>query len=320
MEKRKIIIDTDPGIDDAFAIISAFRYEGFDVLGLTTVAGNKDIDIVTNNGSKLIKLAKSDAMVYRGATKTIAQMANKPSALDIENADAVHGADGLGGVDLPIDPSNISSKSAVDFILEMVDTYPGEIEIIAIGPLTNIALAIQKDRETMKKVKTIWSMGGGVLLGNMTPVAEFNYWYDPESVDITFSIGNIVPIHMVGLNMTGKSGFTRDELLQLDNYGEAEQKLLDMVRNYGTEFNKDDIGCVIHDLVCVMYAIDPSICPSGSLYFANLRIPFEGLSKGETIVDLIDSWNLEKNAYVPMDINKEAYRKLFFDIVSKKVS
>lgn len=314
MEKRKIIIDTDPGIDDAFAITAAFRYDGFEVLGLTTVAGNKLIDVVTANGSKLTKLNHVNSLVYKGATQTIAQMEQKASAANVENADEVHGADGLGGVYLPIDESNISDIHAVDFILDTIKKYPNEVEIIAIGPLTNLALAIRKDKETMKKVKAIWSMGGGVLKGNMTPVAEFNYWYDPESVAITFRIGNTVPIHMVGLNMTGKSGFHKEELNLLEDCGEIGKTLLSMVKKYGEDFETEDVNCVIHDLACVMYAIRPDICPKESIYHANLQIPEDGLCKGETIVDLIDSWKLEKNAYVPMDINRDEYVKEFFKV------
>lgn len=319
MEKRKIIIDTDPGIDDAFAITTAFQYDGFDVLGLTTVAGNKLIDVVTANGSKLTKLNRAKTKVYKGATQTIAQAEHKASASNVENADAVHGADGLGGVSLPIDESNISDIHAVDFILDTVKKYPNEIEIIAIGPLTNLALAIQKDRETMKKVKAIWSMGGGVLKGNMTPVAEFNYWYDPESVAITYSIGNVVPIHMVGLNMTKKSGLKKSELQLLDECGEIGQALHSMVKKYGEEYDNEEINCVIHDLVCVVYAINQNICPKDDIYHANLQIPEDGLCKGETIVDLIDSWKLEKNAYIPMNIDRDFYVKEFYKYAFKKV-
>lgn len=317
MTKRKIIIDTDPGIDDAYAITTALQYDGFEVLGLTTVGGNKLIDVVTNNGSKLIKLNNADCKVYRGADMTIAQMEKKDTASEVENADDVHGEDGLGEVFLPIDEANISDIHAVDFILDQVKKYPDEIEIIAIGPLTNIALAIQKDKETMKKVKIIWSMGGGVLKGNMTPVAEFNYWYDPESVDITYSIGKDVSIHMVGLNMTDKGPLYQNELEILNSCGEIGQKLLSMVKNYGEEY-EDDHGCVIHDLVCVLYAIDPTLCPKEEVYHANLQIPCRGASKGETIVDLIDSWKLEKNAYVPMNIDREKFVKKFFKIAFNK--
>lgn len=312
MKKRKIIIDTDPGIDDAFAITTAFQYDGFDVLGLTTVAGNKLIDVVTANGSKLIKLNHANTKVYKGASQTIAQAEHKASATNVENADSVHGVDGLGGVTLPIDENNISDIHAVDFILDTVKKYPNEVEIIAIGPLTNLALAIQKDRQTMKKVKAIWSMGGGVLKGNMTPVAEFNYWYDPESVAITYSLGNVVPIHMVGLNMTKKSGFKKIELQLLEECGEIGHILHSMVKKYGEEYGNEEIDCVIHDLACVIYAINQDICPKNSIYFANLQIPEDGLCKGETIVDLIDSWKLEKNAYVPMDINRDLYVKEFY--------
>ncbi|MCK5387961.1 MAG: nucleoside hydrolase, partial [Candidatus Izimaplasma sp.] len=201
---RKIIFDTDPGIDDAYAIITAMKHPDIKVLGICTVAGNKGIEFTTTNAQKLIKLMNYDCQVYKGAKDSLLKVA--------DDAGATHGIDGLGGVPLAYDKSSLSSISAVDYILNTVKENPNEIEIIAIGPVTNIALAIRKDKETMKKIKAIYTMGGGVYRGNITPVAEFNYWYDAQATKEMFELGVDVPIHMIGLDITHKSIVTNNDL------------------------------------------------------------------------------------------------------------
>lgn len=146
MSKRKIIFDTDPGIDDAYAIIAAMKYEAFDVLGLCTVAGNKGLEFTTTNALKLIKLMNYNCKVYKGAATSLLPLAR--------DAKDTHGTDGLGGITLGYDLNKLSDIHAVDFILETVKANPGEIEIIAIGPVTNIALAIQKRYRYDEKSKS----------------------------------------------------------------------------------------------------------------------------------------------------------------------
>ena len=314
MSKRKIIFDTDPGIDDAVALLTLFNYDGFEVLGITSVAGNKGIAHTTDNASKLIKYAKKDIKVYRGAYSSYRQV---KAGLPAEGRDGgnVHGEDGLGGVDLSIDSNNISSISAIDFILDCVRTYPGEVEIISVGPMTNLALAIDQDEATMRKVKKIWSMGGGVFRGNVTPVAEFNYWFDTLSVEIVYSLGNDVDIVMVGLDATHQCIFDANDLTFIRlAAGEKGELIYAMVQDYLSaywKFNKY-IGIVIHDLLPVLMAIDPTVC--SNLVHSNVRIVHEGLTKGQCIVDLVDSWKLEKNAYVTMDMDVRRCKELFMEV------
>ena len=316
MSKRKIIFDTDPGIDDAYAIITAMKYKDFDVLGLCTVAGNKGIDFTTTNALKIIELMKYDCMVYRGAGESLL-----PIALD---AGDTHGTDGLGGVTLEYNEDKLSDMNAVDFILESVKANPNEIEIIAIGPVTNIALAIQKDKETMKKVKAIYRMGGGVFRGNITPVAEFNYWYDALAVDIMFSIGTHVPVHMIGLDATHASVFTANDLTFMKvTGGELGALLHEMIQPYLLAYWEGSryTGCVIHDLLAVIYAIDETVCPKEGVHHVNLRTSLEGASIGQTVVDLKDTFKLDKNAYVPLEVDSKKFKELFFEIVfSKEIS
>ena len=307
---RKIIFDTDPGIDDAFAIITAMKEPSLNILGICSEAGNKGIEFTTLNALKIIHLMQYDCMAYRGVETPMLKVA--------EDAGETHGEDGLGGVELDYDLKRLSSQSAVDFILESVKKNPYEVEIIALGPVTNIAYAILKDRQTMEKVKAIYSMGGGVFRGNVTPVAEFNYWYDAKALEIFFSLGTKIPIHMIGLDITHQTVVSCNDLEFMRIEGGKLGKLLyQMVTPYVGIYwqHARYLGCVIHDLLAVIYAIDSSVCPKESIYHANLRVSSEGRSIGQTVVDLVDSWKLPKNVYVPMAVDNRKYKETFFAIV-----
>jgi len=302
---RKVIFDTDPGIDDAYAIIYAMKHPDVEVLGLCTVAGNKGIEMTTNNALKLVQLMESETKVYQGASKSLYEVR--------KDAGGIHGSDGLGGVPLPYDHSQLSDKSAVDFILEMVKTYPNEVEIIAIGPVTNIALAIQQDYETMKNVKSIYTMGGGIDKGNVTPYAEFNYWYDVTAVEIMLSLGEYVPIHMIGLNLTHQSVYTNKDIEFLKNnggqLGEYLSKIVTPYLDYYYQNHRYD-GCVLHDLLCAVYAINPSVC--SNIQHIHVDIISQGEHHGQTIISLQDS---VPNIYLPMTVNHEAYMSEFIEVV-----
>ncbi len=307
---RKIIFDTDPGIDDAYAIITAMKHPDIKVLGICTVAGNKGIEFTTTNAQKLIKLMNYDCQVYKGAKDSLLKVA--------DDAGATHGIDGLGGVPLVYDKSSLSSISAVDYILNTVKENPNEIEIIAIGPVTNIALAIRKDKETMKKIKAIYTMGGGVYRGNITPVAEFNYWYDAQATKEMFELGVDVPIHMIGLDITHKSIVTNNDLEFMKmTGGELGQLLYDMILPYVEAYWKFSkyTGCVIHDLLCMIYAIDQTVCPKEAIYHSHLEVSTTGITIGQTVVDIVDSWKQPKNVYVPLKVDENKYKELFFKIV-----
>ncbi|WP_053598485.1 nucleoside hydrolase [Bacillus sp. FJAT-18017] len=318
MEKRKIIIDTDPGIDDAYAIVAALAYEGFDVLGITVAAGNVGLDNCVNNALGLVNLMNADCLVYPGAEAPLKLLMQKQT-YQLEGL--VHGEGGLGTVTLPPDFSRKSETHAVEFILESVKANPGEVELITLGPLTNVALAIQKDLDTMKKVKKIWSMGGGVRLGNRTPVAEFNYWADPEAAKLTYDeIGEHVEINMIGLDVTHQTRFTLDDLFFLrTECGEVGELLSEMSNLYLENYWKAlrTTGVIIHDLVAVMLAIDPSLSSEDDVFRqVNLKMECEGICKGQTVVQLAPNVKdtEPKNATVYMGIDNSAFKKAFFKL------
>ncbi|QHS23406.1 nucleoside hydrolase [Virgibacillus sp. MSP4-1] len=324
MSKRKIIIDTDPGIDDTYAIVAALTYQNFDVLGITVVAGNVNLDNCVSNALGIVNLMDADCLVYPGAPTSLKKL---DTFTTYDQETSVHGAGGLGDVTLTPDLSKRSETHAVDFILETVRENPGEIELITLGPLTNIALAIQKDRETMKKVKKIWSMGGGVRYGNRTAVAEFNYWADPEAVQEVYELGEDIEINMVGLDVTQQTRVSLEDLFFLETECGELGALLSEMSNFYKKTYWDSLritGVVVHDLVAVMLAIDPDLSGEDDVYTgANLKVECEGLCRGQTVVQLQPNGIYEDdspaNANVYMGINNEAFRKTFMELCFPEV-
>lgn len=307
MANRKIIIDCDPGIDDVFAIATAIKYDGFDVLGITTVAGNKSIDKVTKNALRFLEYMDVKIPVHVGAYE--------PLKKTYSDAGEVHGPTGLGTVELEDKGTKPDSKSAVDFIIESAKKHK-DIEILAIGPLTNIAFAIQKSPETMKRVKSIWSMGGGIYRGNITPVAEFNYWVDPEAVQEVFNFGKYVEVHMIGMEPCLESRLDPSELTLMKFLGGDLGKTLYDIVDYYTEryfkFNHK-LGAVIYDLLTVIYAIDQSVC---STKYCNVELSIDGLTRGMTVVDIDNKCGRDANVHVAFETDAVKFKTLFFNILA----
>ncbi len=215
-EVRRVIIDTDTGGDDALAILMAAKDPNIKIEGVTVLAGNVPLEQAENNVLMTLETAGCDAKVYPGA---------KTALDDVERETfSVYGNDGMGDKDLIHPSGKPEEKDAVDFILETVKASPNEIEIIAIGPATNIATAIKKDPETMSKVKRIWSMGtAGLGEGNATPVAEFNVYKDAEAYKIMLDSG--IPITITGLDMCENKDavFTSDDLKKMENGNDVQR-------------------------------------------------------------------------------------------------
>ncbi|MFB0847471.1 nucleoside hydrolase [Paenibacillus oleatilyticus] len=212
---RKLIIDTDTGSDDAVALIMALKSADVKVEAITTVCGNVPLELATKNALMTIEVAN-------GQKPPLFVGAAKPLMRDLVTAVNVHGEDGMGDCDL-IHPTLLpESKHAVDAILDIVEKNPGEIEIVTIGPVTNIALAILKAPETMKKVKHIYTMGtSGFGPGNTTPVAEFNVYVDAEAYRIMLNSG--IPMTIIGFDVClGEAALTRDDMDVLLANGKPE--------------------------------------------------------------------------------------------------
>ncbi len=185
-----IVLDCDPGHDDALAIAVAGVHT--DLLGITTVAGNVPLDLTTRNARAMVEVLGLDVPVHRGS--------RRPLVAEPRTAEFIHGASGLDGPTLPTPTRDLASEDAVGFLVDTVRARPGEVWIVATGPLTNVALALRTAPDVAEKVAGIALMGGGVPFGNVTPSAEFNVLVDPEAADIVFRSG--ARIVMAGLNVT----------------------------------------------------------------------------------------------------------------------
>lgn len=188
-ERRAIVLDCDPGLDDAMAILTAARYA--QLVAITTVNGNVSLDKTTRNALVTAQLAGLDVPVHAGAAR--------PLLAEPLDAARVHGESGLDGPVLPALEREPASHDAVGFLLELTRRR-GDIDLVAVGPLTNVALAMRADAGFASRLRSLTIMGGGVNMGNVTPVAEFNVWADPEAAAVVLASG--IEVTMVGLNLT----------------------------------------------------------------------------------------------------------------------
>ena len=189
LARPKILLDCDPGLDDAIAILAAAHFG--DLVGITTVNGNVGIDQATHNALLVAQIADIDVAVHRGTAR--------PLISPTMSAARVHGATGLGDVELPRLTRTAASADAISYICDTARSVPG-LHLVSIGPLTNVALALRRDPSLPRHLAGITIMGGGVLGGNVTPAAEFNIWADPEAAAIVFK--EAAPVTMVGLDIT----------------------------------------------------------------------------------------------------------------------
>lgn len=208
---RKVWIDTDAGTDDAMALIMAMREPTIDIIGISTIGGNVPLDCVVQNVLYIRDLCENDSPVYIGARQPLNRI--------LGTADFIHGKDGLGDVGLPLHGRIPAKKPAVDALITAIKADPHTIELIMLGPLTNLALALQKAPEIAKLIGHCHIMGGLLELpGNVTPLAEFNIWADPEAADIIFTSG--MPMTVIGWDTTMESGWLSveewQELLTFD--------------------------------------------------------------------------------------------------------
>jgi len=204
---RRIIIDTDPGIDDAMAIFLALRSQELKVEAITPVAGNVPLDLTLPNALRLVEIAgRTDIPVAAGASH--------PLVRRLVTAGHVHGVNGLAGVDFPEPKIKPVRETAPEIIRRIVRESPGEITVVAVGPLTNIALALRADPELASLIPAIAIMGGSLSGGNMTPAAEFNLYVDPEAARIVFDAN--IPLTMVGLDVTRKCLVSEQHIKRLE--------------------------------------------------------------------------------------------------------
>ncbi|AXH53204.1 nucleoside hydrolase [Clostridium perfringens] len=305
MDKRKVIIDCDPGIDDALAIILALKSKEIEVIGITTVSGNVESLQGAKNALKVLKLlGRLDIPVYLGESK--------PVKRELVTAQDTHGEDGLGETFLEEVSSEYIRENGVDFILNTLKNQEN-VSIIALGPLTNLYRAIEKDSETFHRVKEIVSMGGAYKShGNCSPVAEFNYWVDPHGAREFLKRFN-GEFTMVGLDVTREIVLTpnlREMIHQFKD--EIGDFIYDITRFY-VDFHWEQertLGCVINDPLAVEYFINRELCDGFKAY---VDISCEDISMGQSVVDVADFYKRRKNVFVLDKVNSKEFMVSFLN-------
>ncbi len=268
-----MLIDCDPGLDDAIAILTAAHLA--DLVGITTVNGNVGIDHTTHNALAVIETAGLDIPVHRGAAR--------PMISPTIDASHVHGPTGLGSVDIPEVSGSPASHDAVGFILDMSRSIAG-LHLVAVGPLTNIALALQADPDLPTRLAGITIMGGAAVGGNVTPVAEFNIWADPEAAAIVFR--DAPGLTMVGLDVTHKILLGASERDRLREAAFPAAVLAADLLDYAVERSGEMrgwSGAPIHDASAVVAAVRPELF-DGELRHVDVEL-HGALTRGMTVVD-----------------------------------
>ncbi|XP_057972844.1 uridine nucleosidase 1 [Malania oleifera] len=281
----KLIIDTDPGIDDAMAILMAFQTPQLELLGLTTIFGNVTTEDATRNALLLCEIAGCPSVpVAEGSPEPL--KGGRPQV-----ADFIHGSDGLGNIFLPPPKAKKIEKSASEFLVDKVSEYPGEVSILALGPLTNLALAIKRDSTFASKVKKVVVLGGAFFaLGNVNPAAEANIYGDAEAADIVFTSGaNIV---VVGINITTQVKLTDDDLYEIrQSRGRYAQFLTDICKFYRDWHVQSDgvCGIFLHDPVSFVALVRPDLFDYKK---GVVRVETQGICLGHTLLDQgLKRWN-----------------------------
>ncbi|MDH6230702.1 purine nucleosidase [Mesorhizobium soli] len=307
---QKIIIDTDPGQDDAVAILLALASPELEVLGLTAVAGNVPLHLTEKNARKICELAgKPDTKVFAGAIR--------PMVRPLVTAEHVHGKTGLDGPDLPEPTMKLQEQYAVDFIVEtLMKEEPGTVTLCPLGPLTNIALALVREPQIAKRIKQIVLMGGGFFEGgNITPTSEFNIYVDPHAADVVFRSG--VPIVMMPLDVTHKALTTAKRIEAFrkmgTKVGDATAELLDFFERFDEEKYGTD-GGPLHDPCVIAYLIKPELFKG---HHCNVEIELGSeLTLGMTVIDWWGVTSRAKNATVMRDIDHDG----FFALLAERLA
>ncbi|WFF74454.1 nucleoside hydrolase [Proteiniclasticum sp. QWL-01] len=298
MNRIPVIIDTDPGHDDAIALMMALASKELDIRGITIVAGNNTIENNTNNALRLLEHFGRDIKVYRGAGRPLVQIQELP--------EDIHGKSGMDGTSLPdLCQGKPEAINAVQFMENELKATTERIKIIAIGPLTNIATLLAAAPEVRDRIDEIVIMGGAALGGNKTPTSEFNIWQDPEAAHIVFSSG--IPLTMCGLDVTYKSSLTEADVARIKAIGNKASTLTGEILDfYGHAIAlRGNQGIAVHDAVAVAKILRPELFTS-ALY--NVVIDLDGrYTRGCTVTDLDDVTKAHKNVEVVLDVDRSAF-------------
>tara|TARA_B110000914_G_scaffold225296_1_gene245549 strand:+ start:1031 stop:1978 length:948 start_codon:yes stop_codon:yes gene_type:complete len=301
---KKIIIDTDPGIDDTMAIYFALNSNVLDVIGITTVYGNTSNTQGTENALRILEIAKRDDIpVHTGASKPL-------TTEYLGKGEVVHGKDGQGNSNLVVPQTKESNLTAVEYLKNQINQFPGEITLVPIGPLTNIAQLLIEYPDIDQKIAEIVLMGGNALSqGNASPAAEANIRNDPEAANTVFSSNTLIT--MVGLDVTNEVFMDDNTIKEITNSGSKETDHLKIILPHYVEFlskfyNKK--GMPIHDSSAIAYLVDKNLFKTISF---PIVVETEGISRGKTWMgtskteDINDPWANRVNVNICIEVDSE---------------
>jgi purine nucleosidase len=305
--KRTFWIDTDTASDDAVALIMAFMNPDIEVVGLSIVAGNVPLDMGVQNALYTAELCAATAPIYVGAAK--------PLSRELGTAQFVHGEDGMGDIGLPLSGRTPTSGNAVDKLIEAIHLHADHIELVTLGPLTNIALALQQDPSIARSVKRCVVMGAVAdHIGNVTQVAEFNMWVDPEAVDIVLRSG--MHLEFVGWDISRteavvtpqESAMIRSLGTERANFSVDIQRVLEKFCAEETHLNGFDLP----DPIAMAYAIDTSIATEVHHWYLASETSSE-LTRGMVVMDTLGVMHQEPNAFVVTRASHEKFMSMLVD-------
>ena len=312
---KRIIIDTDPGVDDALAFLLALASPEIKLEALTTTQGNVTLEKATRNALSVLELCgASHIPVAKGSLLPLVQ--------PLRASADVHGESGIGNSKLPEPGSQTIGKHAVDYLIERVLAEPNEISIFPIGPLTNIAMAIRKEPRFAAAVKELVIMGGAILEhGNITPLAEFNIYVDPHAAHIVFHSG--IPITLIPLDVTHKCVLKQEHVDRLMNiHSPISRFIRDAMEVYlEASFALGYEGSSLHDPLTLATIIAPELLTLKE-YYVNVDIS-GGVSMGKTFADILHSMKKPANMKVAMQVRGDDFVELFLqrmETLSRRVS
>jgi inosine-uridine nucleoside N-ribohydrolase len=302
-----LLIDCDPGHDDAIALLLALASPEVELLGVTTVAGNQTLDKTTANAIRVLEFAqRGDVPVAPGA--------DRPLARNLFLADYVHGESGLDGPVLPPPQAKPTEEEAADFLAARAHASPAAVTLVPIGPLTNVAVFLERHPAAAKRLERIVLMGGAIAEGNVTPAAEFNIWADPEAAQAVFRSG--LDVTMIGLDVTHRALVTDEHAERLRSAGRAGTMVAELLDFY-SRFHRevyDFPGSPIHDAVAVAHVARPGLVQTVQ---RNVEVETESeLCRGRTVVDLWRRTDREPNAQVGVGIDADGFVEFLIERIA----
>jgi inosine-uridine nucleoside N-ribohydrolase len=306
---KRLILDTDPGVDDSMAILLALKSPEIKLEALTTIFGNGGVEQTTANALRVLELAGwSDIPVVAGAKKPLLREFDGSGWM-------VHGRDGLGETHMPPAKAQPQPGRAAEYLIARIMAEPGQLTLAAVGPLTNLALAVSVEPKIAQNVKEVIIMGGSAAEpGNVSPVAEANIHNDPEAANIVFHAG--WPLTMVGLDVTHKTIMTPAYLARLEAIGNPVSDFISAIHPFYLRFHQEHglDGFYVHDSSAIAYIIDPTLFKTQAYH---VDVALADPNRGHTIADWRGVWQKPANVNVCLEVNSARFLDMYLERIAK---